>query len=108
MAGLCTVRFLSTVRAVAARCKPPFALRRGLSQEEVIRTKGITKEVSRAGVKNKRDQQKKAHPVFYSSSPAGAMKEGMGRNSGSSSPAPSSTASALLSSPRSQRPRGSH
>jgi len=31
MARLCTVRFLSAVRAMAARCKHPFALRPGLS-----------------------------------------------------------------------------
>ena len=31
MARLCTVRFLSAVRAVAAHCKLPFALRLGLS-----------------------------------------------------------------------------
>jgi len=44
MARLCTVRFLSAVRAVAARRKLPFALRPGLSQEEVRRTKEMTKE----------------------------------------------------------------
>jgi len=44
MARLCTVRFLSAVRAVAARCKRPFALRPGLSQEDMIRTKEITNE----------------------------------------------------------------
>ena len=44
MARLCTVRFLSAVRAVAARCKRPFALRPGLSQEGMKRTKGIRKE----------------------------------------------------------------
>jgi len=44
MARLCTVRFLSAVRAVAARCKLSSALRPGLSQEEVVRTKEITKE----------------------------------------------------------------
>jgi len=42
-ARLCTVRFLSAVRAVAARCKLPSALRPGLSQEDVVRTE-ITKE----------------------------------------------------------------
>jgi len=41
---VCTVRFLSAVRALAARCKLPFALRPGLSHEDVMRTKGITKE----------------------------------------------------------------
>jgi len=39
-----TVRFLSAARAVAARCKHPFAPRAGLSQEDVMRTKEITKE----------------------------------------------------------------
>jgi len=34
----------SAVRAVAARCKFPFALRPGLSQEDVVRTKEVTKE----------------------------------------------------------------
>ena len=38
MARLSTVRFLSAVRAVAARCKHPFALRPGLSPESVTRT----------------------------------------------------------------------
>ena len=44
MARLCTVRFLSAVRAVAAHCKHPFALRLGLSCEDVARTKEITNE----------------------------------------------------------------
>jgi len=44
-----TVRFLSAVRAVTARCKPHFALRPGLSQEDVIRTKEITKENKPSG-----------------------------------------------------------
>ena len=35
MARLCTVRFLSAVRAVVARCKHPFALRPGLSPESM-------------------------------------------------------------------------
>jgi len=52
MARLCTVRFLSAVRAVAARCKLPSALRPGLSQEDVVRTKEITKE-RRTSVKDK-------------------------------------------------------
>jgi len=58
MARLFTVRFLSAVRAMAARCKRPFALRPGLSQEDVKRTKGITKE-RRASVKDKRDGRRK-------------------------------------------------
>jgi len=48
MAGLCTVRFLSAVRTVAARCKLPIALRPGLSQEDMIRTKEMTKEKEEA------------------------------------------------------------
>ena len=36
--------FPSSVRAVAARCTLPFALRPCPSQEDVMRTKGITKE----------------------------------------------------------------
>ena len=39
MARWCTGRFLSTVRAVAARFKHPFAIRPGLSPEDVVRTK---------------------------------------------------------------------
>jgi len=52
-------RFLSAVRAVAARCKLPFALRPGLSQEDVIRTKETTKE-RRASVKDKGKDERKA------------------------------------------------
>jgi len=44
MARLFAVRFLSAVRVVAARCKRPFALRPGLSQESGSRTKGMIKE----------------------------------------------------------------
>ena len=51
MARLSTVCFLSAVRAVAARCKRPFALRPGLSQEDVNRTKGITKEKTKENVR---------------------------------------------------------
>jgi len=36
--------FPSAVRAVAARCKLPSALRPGLSREDAVRTKEITKE----------------------------------------------------------------
>jgi len=39
--------FPSAVRAKAARCKLPFALRPGLSKEDVMRTKEITKERQR-------------------------------------------------------------
>ena len=56
MARLCTVCFLSAVRAVEARCKHPFALRPGLSQDDLMRTKEITKEVE---VPSGRDGQKK-------------------------------------------------
>jgi len=59
MARLCTVRFLSAVRAVAARCKLPFALRPGLSQEDMMRTKKITRER-----KNKKKGQR--HPALPS------------------------------------------
>jgi len=48
MARIYAVRFLSAVRAVAARCKLPFALRPGLSQEDVIRTKKLQKRGERA------------------------------------------------------------
>jgi len=44
MTRSCTVCFMSAVRAVAARCKLPFALHPGLSQDEVVRTKEITKK----------------------------------------------------------------
>jgi len=43
MARICTVRFLSAVCAAAARRKLPFALRPGLSQEEVMHTKEMTR-----------------------------------------------------------------
>ena len=47
MARLCTVRFLSAVRAVAARCKLPFALRPSLSRGNVLRVKEIEKKGER-------------------------------------------------------------
>jgi len=50
MARLCTVRFLSAVRAVAAHCKHPFALRPGLSRETVTRTKEITNDEAKESV----------------------------------------------------------
>jgi len=60
MARICTVRFLSAVRVVVARCKRPFALRPGLSQEDVRRTKETTKE-RRASVKDKgKDERRTA------------------------------------------------
>ena len=82
---------------MAARCKLPFALRPGLSQEDVVRTKEITGEKS----PNKRENK-------------GDRVPGVGRNTGNSSPAPnslkapSSSASALLSSSRSRRSQRSH
>jgi len=94
---------LSAVRAVAARCKLPFALRPGLSQERA----DVPKEI------DKGKNQRKARPVPYPS-PADAMNEGVGRNSGSSSPspisstAPSASASPSRSSCRSRRSRSSH
>ena len=53
--AVCTVRFLSAVRAVATRCKRPFALRPGLSQESVSSTKEMTKEKR----KEKREREDK-------------------------------------------------
>jgi len=50
MASIYTVRFQSAIRAVAARCKLPFSLRPGLSQDDVRRNKEIER---RASVKDK-------------------------------------------------------
>jgi len=55
MARLCTVRFLAAVRAVAARCKLPCALRAGMSPEDVMGTKGITKERKKVREEQRRD-----------------------------------------------------
>jgi len=79
MARVCTVRFLSAVRAMAARCKLPFALRPDLSHEDLMRTKGITKERKEKRAWPSKEKQKKdtAYTV-----PADAMKSGVGRNSG--------------------------
>jgi len=44
MARSCIVQFSSAVRAVAARCKLPFALCLGLFLANIARTKGIAKE----------------------------------------------------------------
>jgi len=77
----------------------PFTLRPGLSQEDKVCTKEITKESNKGNA-----------AIPYSSS-ADAMKGGLGRNSGSSSPvssspaAPSSSASASRSSSHSRRSR---
>jgi len=70
MARFCTVRFLSAVRAVAARWKLPFALRPGLSQENEVCTNEITKERQRKGTKERR------RPSPYSS-PLDTMKSGV-------------------------------
>jgi hypothetical protein len=95
-------RFPAAVRAVAACCKLSFALRPGLSRENRERTKERTNEIAKGSTQRKRS------PVPYTSS-ADAMKECVGRNSGSSSPpVPSSSASALRSSSRSLRSRSSH
>jgi hypothetical protein len=94
MAAYFLDRFPAAVRAMAARCKLSVALRPGLSHEDRARTKEITNE----GTKE---------IVPYSSS-ADAMKAGVGRNSDSSTSAPSSSASALLSSHLSLLSRSSH
>ena len=62
MARVYTVRFLSAVRAAAARCKHPFALRPGLSHEDVMRTKGITKERKKGERDGPRKKHRKAPP----------------------------------------------
>jgi len=89
---------------MAARCKLPFALRPGLSPDDVMRTKEITKE----RIPVQRENKRKACPSPYPfSSSADAMKEGMGKNSGCSStapnlprhPAPPPPPSALLPAP---------
>ena len=54
MARLGAVHFLSVVRAVGARCKCPFALRPGLSQDDVKCTKAIKKEITKEGIKRSR------------------------------------------------------
>jgi len=87
--------FLSAVRAVTARCKLPLCPPPS-PPERLLRTKEIDKGTDR----------RKPPPVSYSS-PADAMKGGVGRNSGSS-PAPSASASTLRSSSRSRRSRSSH
>jgi len=97
-ARICTVRFLSAIRAVAARCKHPFALRPGLSQEEALHrtkeiTKGKTNREKRASTTKERAKERTAYTV-----PADAMKSGVGRNSGDSPPAPGSSAPAPCSS----------
>ena len=68
---------------------------------EVSPNKGKNKSES------KEKEQRRSCPAPYSSS-TDAMKEGVGRNNGGSSPAPGSSASALLSSSRSLRSMRSH
>jgi hypothetical protein len=85
-----TVRFPSAVRAKAARCKLPFALRQGLSQE----SKSAPRRLQR------KDKGKPPPILLF----RGSHEGGVGRNSVCSSPpAPSSSASPLLSSSRSLR-----
>jgi len=62
--------FPSAVRAQVARCKLPFALRPGLSQEDMIRNREITKE-------RQKKEQKNPCPAPYPSS-ADAVEEGVG------------------------------
>jgi len=95
MTRLCAVRFLSAVRAVAARCKLPLPSAQACPKTKLCAPRKIQKRVGQAGVTNGGDQQKEAHPVPYSSS-TDAIKEGVGRNSSGSSPAPGSSASASL------------
>jgi hypothetical protein len=91
-------RFPAAVRAVAARCKLSCAVRPGLSHENNDRTKERTNE-----------RTKENGPRSHSHScSADAMKAGVGRNKGSSTSAPSSSASTLLSSSRSLRSGSSH
>jgi hypothetical protein len=47
--------FPSAVRAMAARCKLPFALHPGLSREDEMRTKEITQERKKRKNKRTRD-----------------------------------------------------
>jgi len=81
---------------MAALCKLSFALRQACPKKIEIAPKRL-----------KPEEQKKAVLAPYSS-PTDAMKAGVGRNSVSSTSAPSSSASTLLSSSRSLRSRSSH
>jgi len=91
MARICTVRFLSAVRAVAARCKHPFLPSAQACPENVwcaprrLQKKG-TKEKSERVEQRKKEGKTPAYTV-----PADAMKSGVGRNNGGSPPAPGSS-----------------
>jgi len=69
MARIYTVRILSAVRAVAARYKRPFVLRPGLFHEDVIRTKGTTKERKRSERDRPRKERRKAPPNPFLQTP---------------------------------------
>ena len=69
----------------AARCKLPVALRPGLSQERIDAHQRKNKRKRKT-----KEETMKSTPVPYSS-PANAMSEGVGRNSGGSSLAPVSS-----------------
>jgi len=105
--GVCTVRFLAAVRAVAARSKHPFCPPPKPVPRRCRAHQGNYKgnENVRLKEKLKGKQHRKPLSVPYSP-PADATKEGV-RNNGSSS-APSLSASALLSSSRSLLSRSSH
>jgi len=96
MAAYIFDRFPAAVRAMAARCKLPFAIRPGLSQEDRRRPKEMTKE-----------RQEGNTPHSHSSS-LDTRKAGMGRNWGSSISTPSLSVSASLSSSRSLLSQTSH
>jgi hypothetical protein len=74
-------RFPAAVRALATRCKLSLALRPGLSQE--------IESAPKRKNSDKKERQKKATPVLYSSS--AAAKAGVGRNSSDGSYAAAET-----------------
>jgi len=94
--------FPSAVRARAASCKPLCPPPRPVPRRY---------DAHQSNHKGKKSEQEKepknARPASFPSY-ANAVKEGVGRNSGSSPPAPSSSAFALLSSFRSLRSLRSH
>jgi len=67
----------SAVRAMAARCKLPFALRPGLSQEDMIRTKEITPEKRPNKGRRQKKETKESATGPPQSSSADAMKDGV-------------------------------